>query len=156
MRRLAVTQRLLGSLKLVATRTAISCSRMFVAHTLEKWHMDSFVDDALLITDELIRGAVKATGTMDEHPDLENVNFIAMRLLGLETSIRIEVWDSAPSDPPLLPSAGSPVKRGSYLASGGKVVWAELSLLPPRRSPPLLPPVEQFRSIPDDSTGGEP
>jgi len=148
MRRLAVTPRLLGSLKLVATRTAISCSRMFVAHTLEEWHVDSLVDDALLIVDELITNAVKATGTMDEHPDFENANFIAMRLLGLETSIRIEVWDSAPSEPPLLPGAGPPVRRGSYLASGGKVVWAELSLLPPRRSLPLLPPAERFRSIP--------
>ena len=130
---------------------------MFVAHTLEKWHAGLLVDDAVLITDELITNAIKATGTMDENPDLENVNFIAMRLFGLETSIRIEVWDSAPSDPPLLPSdTGSPVKRGSYQASSGKVVWAELSLIPQRRSQPLRPPAEQFRSIPDNSTGGEP
>ncbi|MCA1602988.1 MAG: hypothetical protein LC776_15595, partial [Acidobacteria bacterium] len=61
------------------------------------------------------------------------------------TSIRIEVWDSAPN-PPILPDqAGSLVKRGSYPTARGKVVWAELPLLPRRtNSHALRPPPEEL------------
>jgi len=64
-----------------------------------------------------------------------------VRLLGLEASIRIEVWDSAPNPPLLHDETGSPVKRGCYPAARGKVVWAELLVLPvlPGRTPSHQP-----------------
>jgi hypothetical protein len=50
----------------------------------------------LPVTDELVARAVKAAGVTDECPrrtDLEHVNVIIVRLLELDSSIVIEVWD---------------------------------------------------------------
>ena len=52
-------------IRFVATRTAISCSRLFVAYTLDKWGVGFIVDDAVLVVDKLVTNAVKATGVMD-------------------------------------------------------------------------------------------
>ncbi len=136
-------------LRLIATRSAISCSRLFVASTLGKWGARVVIDDAVLLVDELVTAAVNATGIPDERvrwTELPRIEYITVRLLGLEASIRIEVWDSAPN-PPLLPDdASSPIKRGCYPTPRGKVVWAELPVLPQRRksSPSSRAPAEQF------------
>jgi hypothetical protein len=48
------------------------------------------------VTDELVERAVKATIVTDECPhwtDLEPVNVIRVRLLKLDSSTVIEVWD---------------------------------------------------------------
>ncbi|MCA1705034.1 MAG: hypothetical protein LC808_17935, partial [Actinobacteria bacterium] len=51
---------------LVAIRSAISCSRLFVAYTLDKWGAPALVNAAVRAVDELVTNAVKATGVMEE------------------------------------------------------------------------------------------
>lgn len=151
---LVTIPRFTDGIRLVATRTAISCAGLFVAYTLTRWRARSILLGAVLVTDELVTSAVKATGVMDEHvhwTEVTRINLITVHLLSLEDSIRIEIWDSAPNLPLLPDDAGSPVKRGCYATAGGKVVWAELSVLPQRRktSTRPAPPPEQFEQDPD-------
>ena len=107
------------------------------------------MDDAVLVVDELVTNAVMATGVVGEHAywtALTRIEFIVVRLLGLEASIRIEVWDSASDLPPLPAEDSSAVRRGFYPASCGKVIWAELPIAPGRAEPcaPLYPPPQEF------------
>ncbi|MGH4016230.1 MAG: ATP-binding protein [Pseudonocardiaceae bacterium] len=108
---------------------------------------------ALLAVTELVINAVGATGVMDEHPrwwELDHLNLIRVRLLGMDASIVIEVWDS---DPELAESISH---RWNYFdpRSGGRVVWCELKF--PRRSraidrtqePPLPLPRRKRRPSP--------
>lgn len=129
-------------IKLVATRAAINCAGLFAVSTLTKWGARSILRDSALVTEALVTSVVKATGVMDARPhwtEIEHLNLITVRLLGLESSVVIEVWD-ADTDTPTQPApAGSVVNRGSYRAGGGKVVWAELALmLQPHTEPDLL------------------
>lgn len=123
------------SIRLVATRTAISCAGLFVVCTLTRWGARSIVLDAVSVTEELVTSAVKATGVMEERvcwTAVTRLNFITVRMMGMQNSIRIELGDSSP-DLPLLPDdIGSPIKRGCYATAEGKVVWAELSVLAQR------------------------
>ena len=140
--------RLSDSIRLVATRSAISCSRLFVESTLRHWGRGFLVDDTLPLIDELVTNAVKATGMMDDTvrwTEVTHVEHIAVRLLGFETSIRIEVWDSSPTQLILPDDPDSSIKRGCYPASRGKVVWVELPVFPPHRKPSPHPrPVDEL------------
>lgn len=127
--------RLHDGLRLVATRSAISCARLFVEYTLDRWGAGFLIQDAVPVVDELVTSAVKATGIMDETvrwTEVTHLEFITVGLLGFEASVRIEVWDSAPNPPVLTDEADAVIKRGCYLAARGKVVWAELGVLPRR------------------------
>lgn len=53
-------------LRLVATKTAISCARLFVEQTLRQWGAGFLVDDAAKVADELVTTAVNATGIPEE------------------------------------------------------------------------------------------
>ena len=86
--------RLHDGIRLVATGSAISCSRLFVAYTLDKWRAATVVDMAVLVVAELVTNAVHATSLMEERArwtELTRIEFITVRLLGLQTSVRIEV-----------------------------------------------------------------
>ncbi|MGH3997733.1 MAG: hypothetical protein ACRDTJ_09760 [Pseudonocardiaceae bacterium] len=120
-----------------------------MAFTLDTWSARVIINDAVQVVDELVTAAVNATGIPDERvrwTELTRIEYITVRLLGFETSIRIEVWDSAPNPPFLPDDAGSPIKRGCYPTPRGRVVWAELPVLPQRRKPNLPPrsPAKQF------------
>lgn len=132
-------------LDLAAVPTAVTCSRVFVKITLDKWGASTAVDDALLVVSELVTSAVRTTGVTDPHPhwsELDHLNLISVRLVRLEASIVIEVWDSDPEPPVLdaphpdvvggldLFAPKPPGKRWQYFhpRSGGKVVWCELEL----------------------------
>jgi hypothetical protein len=146
--------RFTDGIKLVVTPTAISCADLFVVSTLTRWRARSILLDAVFVTEELATSVVKATGVMDEHvhwTEITRINFITVHLLGWEDSIRIEVWDSAPTLPLLPNNAGSPVQRGCYATAGGKVVWAELSVLPQHRKTSARPqsPPENPEQDPD-------
>jgi hypothetical protein len=134
---------------------------LFVVSTFTKWGVRSILRDAVVETEELVTAAVKATGIPQERvywTELTRIEYITIQLLGFETAIRIEVWDSAPNPPALPDDDSSPVKRGYYPTAGGKVVWAEIPLIPQRRkqhlqaqqevvrteSSPVIPPPEQF------------
>ena len=116
-----------------------------------KWGARSILRDAVLEVEDLVTAAVKATGIPKERvhwTELTRIEYITVQLYGSEESIRIEVWDSAPN-PPTLPNTGPPIKRGWYSTPGGKVVWAELSLVPQHRKARPEPPPEQFAQDPD-------
>jgi hypothetical protein len=120
----------------------MSCAGLFVVSTLTRRKARAILLDAVFVTEELVTNAVKTTGVMDEHvhwAKVTRINFITVHLLDLEDSIRIEVWDSAPTLPLPPDDAGSPIKRGSYATAGGKVVWAELPVLPQRRKTSTRP-----------------
>lgn len=120
-----------------------------MAFTLDTWGARVVINDVVQVVDELVTATVNATGIPDERVrwmELTRVEYITVRLLGFEASIRIEVWDSAPNPPRLPDETSSPTKRGCYPIPCGKVVWAELHVLRRRRKPnlPPQPPVEQF------------
>ncbi|MEC3979651.1 ATP-binding protein [Amycolatopsis sp. H20-H5] len=139
------TPRFADSLTLAATRAAIGCAQMFVSHTLYHWNARFIEDDALLAVTELVTNAVKATGVMDEHPrwwELDHLNLIRVRLLGMDASIVIEVWDSDPEPPELM----NPRWHCLQPRSGGKVVWGELEF--PQRATALDQAQEQPLPLP--------
>lgn len=144
--------RLHDGIRLVSTRSAIPCARLFVEYTLDKWGAYTLICEAVRQVHHLVTMAVAATGITDDRSvwaDLLRIEFITVRLLGFEGSVRIEVWDSAPNLPVLDETTGGYVRRGSYPIPKGKVVWAELPVYPRRSSFSPQPPAEQFRQDPD-------
>lgn len=138
---------LVASLNLAARPTAVSCSRMFVRHTLGRWNVPHLIDAAELVVSELATNAVKATGVMTPEPswaELESLNLLTVRIFSREDSICIQVWDVG-VEPLDQPAAGldddAEGGRGLFIVesmarrvghfypkAGGKVVWAELAL----------------------------
>ncbi|MGH3696961.1 MAG: hypothetical protein ACRDRX_23780 [Pseudonocardiaceae bacterium] len=138
------TPRFADSVTLAATRAAIGCAQMFVSHTLYHWNARFAEDDALLAVTELVTNAPKATGVMDEHPrwwDLGHLNLIKMRLLGMDASIVIEVWDSDPEPPGLM----DPRWHCLQLRSGGTIVRCELAF---HRRSRIMPGQTQEQRLP--------
>ena len=141
------TPRFHDGMRLVSTRTAINCAGLFVVSTLTKWGARTILRSVVLETEELVTAAVNATGIPEERAywtKLIRIEYITVQLYGFDTSVRIEAWDSAPNLPLLPEEAESTVKRGYYPTPGGKVVWAELPILPYRPSHPPQPATEQF------------
>lgn len=138
--------RLRDGIRLVATKLAISCAGLFVVSTLVKWGARSILTDSVQITEELVTNAVKATGVMEERVnwnELTRIEHITVRLLGFDTTVRIEVWDSTPNLS-RTQDEYSHIRRGSYPTPKGKVVWAELPL---RRYRPLHHPSSLLRTL---------
>jgi hypothetical protein len=132
------------SVDFAALPTAISCTRLFVASTLQRWGARFLEADAELLAIELVRHSVQACGVID--PDvrmyeLEYLNVIHVRLLGFERTIGIEVWDNA-REPATLPAYDNREGElhglclvnarakdwGSAVTPRGRVVWAELDV----------------------------
>ncbi|MGH8603169.1 MAG: hypothetical protein ACREXR_10470 [Gammaproteobacteria bacterium] len=135
------TPRLHDGMRLVSTRTAITCAGLFVVSTLTKWGARTILHSAVVETEELVTAAVGRTGIPGERMYWTELTrapeYITVQIYGFEESIRIEVWDSAPNPPLLSEETESHVKRGYYPTPRGKVVWVELPLLPqcdPRHS----------------------
>jgi hypothetical protein len=136
--------RFFDQLSLTAVRSAVPTSRHFLRLTLSKWQAAFIEDDALLIASELVTNAVSVTGMLTENPtwrELEKLNLVMVRLVGLQDSVVIEVWDVSDELPTLkhvdndaengrgLLLVQQLAKRwGSYHIAGGKVVWAECAL----------------------------
>jgi hypothetical protein len=143
------TPRSRDGMRLVSTRTAISCAGLFVVSTLVKWGVRTILRSAVVETEELVAAAVGRTGIPQERmywTGLTRIEYITVQFYGSEESVRIEVWDSAPNLPLLPEETDSPIKRGCYPTPRGKVVWVELPILPQRCTPTHLPqsPPEQF------------
>ncbi|MFJ9884899.1 ATP-binding protein [Streptomyces sp. NPDC091287] len=139
--------RFVDQLSVTAVRSAISTSRRFLRFALAKWHADLIEDDVLLVSSELVTNAVAITGVVAEKPtwgELERLDLVHVRLVGLRDSIVIEVWDVS-GEPPALKRADDDAEGGrglflvqrlarrwgSFRAGGGKAVWAELAVRPP-------------------------
>ncbi|QMU73758.1 ATP-binding protein [Streptacidiphilus sp. P02-A3a] len=141
---------LAASLNLAALPTAVSCSRMFVRHTLHRWTLPERIDTAELVVSELVTNAVKATGVTTLQPtwaELDGLNLISVRILARGDAFSIQVWDAS-VELPVQPAAGADDEAESgrglfivgamarqvghfYPRGGGKVVWAELALESP-------------------------
>ncbi|WP_164837684.1 ATP-binding protein [Streptomyces sp. B27] len=131
-------------LDLAAVLTAVSCSRAFTKLTLNRWGVSSIVDDALIVVSELVTNAIEATGVTTPHPawtELDQLQCVTVRLVGLDTSVVIEVWDVDPhlpteSQAELDAESGRGLwlvgelttKWGSYPVARGKVVWGEVAV----------------------------
>ncbi|MEU6956814.1 ATP-binding protein [Streptomyces sp. NPDC045714] len=127
--------------------SAVPASRHFLRLALSKWQATLIEDGVLLVASELVTNAVAITGVVAEKPtwgELERLDLVHVRLVGLRDSIVIEVWDVSP-EPPALRRADDDAEDGrglflvqqlarrwgSYRAAGGKAVWAELAVRPP-------------------------
>ena len=148
------------SITLAALPTAITCTRLFVASTLQRWDARFLEADAELLAVELVRHSIQACGVTDEHvrlSDLDELNVIHVRLLGFERTIGVEVWDNVPQ-PARLP-ANNPNEElhglalvdaraknwGSAVTPHGRVTWTELDFYD-RTSAGL--PIRRRRSSP--------
>ncbi|WP_329101590.1 ATP-binding protein [Streptomyces sp. NBC_01439] len=146
--------RFMDQLNLAAVSTAVSVSRHFIRLTLSKWHARAIEGDAALVVSELVTNAVRATGgVLDRQPtwsELDELNLVTVRMLGLPTSVVIEVWDVSPKNPVLTtPDDDTEGGRGLLLVQSlssqwgshrtprGKVVWSELQV--PGATSPVLP-----------------
>lgn len=141
------TPRLHDGMRFVSTRSAINCAGLFVVSTLMKWEARTILRSAVVETEALVTAAVNATGIPGERvhwTELTRIEYITVQIYGLDTSVRIEVWDSAPNLPMPPEETESPIKRGYYPTPGGKVVWVELPLLPQRASSLPRSVAEQF------------
>ncbi|WP_439675118.1 ATP-binding protein [Embleya sp. MST-111070] len=139
--------RYVANIWLAAVPTAVTCSRVFVKHTLAQWGVPGLYDTAALVITELVTNAVKETGVMTPAPsweEMEGLNIVDVRVLGFVDHVSIHVWDAS-LNPPVMSStdpAGDAVGgRGLILVdefsqhvghffpkTGGKVVYADLSL----------------------------
>jgi hypothetical protein len=160
------------SIDLAALPTAILCTRLFVASTLQMWGARFLEADAERLAVELVRHSVETCGVIDPNVrlyQLEHVNVIHVRLLGFERTIGIEVWDNA-SEPVRLSAyddRGDELHGlalvdarakdwGSAVTPRGRVVWAELEVyertasgLPIRtRRPSPRPKIDNDRPMP--------
>jgi hypothetical protein len=128
---------------LAALPTALLCTRLFVASTLQRWGARFLEADAELVAVELVRHSLANCGVIDEGvrlADLEDVTVIRLRLLGFERSIGIEVWDTATEQARLPAHTENGELRGlalvdaraknwgSAAAPRGRVTWAELDV----------------------------
>lgn len=107
---------------------AVSAARAFVRSLLAAWGLKDHIDDAVLITSELVTNAVLHARTG-----------IELRVLWAGSSVRLEVYDEnsrlpilAGVDPAATSGRGLAVVSsvagswGMELEGDGKVVWAEL------------------------------
>ncbi|MBT2381614.1 ATP-binding protein [Streptomyces sp. ISL-111] len=139
--------RFVDQLSLVAAQSAVSASRHFLRFALSKWQAALIEDDVLLVASELVTNAIAVTGVVAAKPaweELERLDLVHVRLVGLRDSVVVEVWDVS-SEPPRLQHVGDDsgggrglflvqelaARWGSYRTTGGKAVWAQLAIRPP-------------------------
>ncbi|WP_158230454.1 ATP-binding protein [Pseudofrankia asymbiotica] len=82
---------------LASTPAAPAVARRQVHATLSGWRLLAFVDDARLVTSELVANAVNASTSIDSSDVL--ASWIALRLSDTGRRLVIEVFDSAPGLP---------------------------------------------------------
>lgn len=93
-----------------------------------KWGARAILLDAVVEVEEMVTNAVKATGVMDETvrwTEITRLEYIDVRVLGYEASVRIEVWEGAPTEPVLPVTTDSSIPRGVYRTDQGKGVLLE-------------------------------
>jgi len=146
----------MNGLTLAAVASAARFSRLLTRSTLTQWGLARIADDSELVMSELVTNAVEATGITDPQPrwrELANLAVIRVRLLLYDTRLIIDVWDRESTAPVLkeavpedeygrgLPIVAALCTRWDYFypQTGGKVVWAELTIPPYDLLPSSLP-----------------
>jgi anti-sigma regulatory factor (Ser/Thr protein kinase) len=156
-----------------AVVTAIGRARAYVTSIVTAWGLKRMRDDAALLTSELVTNAVRATsitGVAPRWSDPDHLALIRLRLIVVDDSLIIEVWDRE-ATPPVLLDTPDPEDEGGRgllivaglskqwnyyrLAEGGKWVWAELDIPAdpgplPHRQPADLPPLAWPHQITHD------
>jgi anti-sigma regulatory factor (Ser/Thr protein kinase) len=135
-------------LKLAAVATAPACARLLVRRACSQWGIPGEqADIAELLASELVTNSVEAAGIADANPGYPVIytlaKLIEIRLLRLEHSLILEVWDTSLDPPQLLDPDDEAeygrglqlidrlsVRWGYYARAGGKAVWSELALAP--------------------------
>jgi anti-sigma regulatory factor (Ser/Thr protein kinase) len=121
-------------LELAPLPTAAACARLHAKQVLWEWGLEWLVDNAELLVSELITNAIRASWSPKEK------GLVALRLLGNDERVLIEVWDQCPDDPsPREAEDDAESGRGfaviealSYqwgwrrVSASLKVVWCEL------------------------------
>lgn len=145
-----------ATLTLAAVPTAVGAARHYVRSELTNAKLAVLIDDAELVTSELVTNAVVATGVMavePKWPELEGLAVIRIRLGLSATSVFVEVWDRDAELP--IPQQASEYAEGGrglvivnalctrwnarQVSSGGKVVWGELPIPTPQKLPRRQP-----------------
>jgi anti-sigma regulatory factor (Ser/Thr protein kinase) len=134
-----------AELALAAVPTAVRLSRVFAAHILRHWQLDHMIEDAELVTSELVTNAVAATGLTAEPErwsQLLNLAMIHVRFTLYKYVVVLEVQDRAAAVPVLqAPADDDEGSRGLAIVEAlaaewgyrqvpeaGKVVWAKLAI----------------------------
>ncbi len=140
------TPSIASEISLAAVVTVIGYARAYVTSIVTAWGLECLRDDAVLLTSELVTNAVRATcitGPAPRWSDPHHLALIRLRLIVVDDSLIIEVWDRE-ATPPVLPDTPDPEDesgRGLLIvaglskqwnydrpAEGGKWVWAELGI----------------------------
>jgi hypothetical protein len=135
------------SLDIVAMPSAAATARLFIRTTLRQWGASEVVDDAASVGTELVSNAIRAverhtTSIVGQRQPDRVSKLLRLRLLGLPTTIALEVWDRCPDQPRLLPFSWErengrglhmvealSVRWGYYwVRPSGKAVWSELAV----------------------------
>jgi len=133
-----------AELALAAVPSAVRFSRVFAWQTLQRWQLDCLVEDAELITSELVTNALQATGLTtapERWSQLTDLAMIQVRLTRYESAVLIGVWDRSPAVPVFrTPADDEEGSRGLAIVealadewgyqhvSEGKIVWARLAI----------------------------
>jgi len=141
-----------AELALAAVPTAVRLSRIFTADVLRHWQLAHIIEDAELITSELVTNAVQATGLTtapERWSQLTDLAMIQVRFALYEHVLLIEVWDRSATVPVFrAPTDDQEGSRGlaivealaaewgyHHVSETGKVVWAKLAI-PGEIAPP--------------------
>jgi anti-sigma regulatory factor (Ser/Thr protein kinase) len=133
-------------LDLKVEASAAGYSREFVRQVCSSWTLaEDRIDIAALLASELVTNAVQASAATEPQQAVvsacADLELIEVRLLQLQDSFVIEVWDNSPQPPKLIePSVDTEHGRGLQLVNalsirwgyysaqiGSKVVWCEIS-----------------------------
>lgn len=87
---------LASSLGLAALPTAVACGRLHTKLVLWEWQLDHLVDDAMILANELLTNAVRAS---PQSTGNGAGALVLLRLLSDHRQLLIEIWDQSPDDP---------------------------------------------------------
>jgi anti-sigma regulatory factor (Ser/Thr protein kinase) len=138
------TSRVTREIWLAAELSAPRQARAFVPGVLADWGLGRLREDAELVTSELVTNALRVTraaGPSQCTGAFTRPAVIRVRLVLLDGSLIIEVWDQAAARPSLARASDPDAENGRGMlivetvcaqwnaycpAEGGKWVWAEL------------------------------
>lgn len=129
--------------------SAAGTARRYVRQALSEWRLDGYADDVQLVVSELVTNATRAVAVPRQRDASgEAGGLLDVVWLGLFRSpglLVVEVWDGAPCPPsPRMAEVDDESGRGLQIvialcarwgvrrpASGGKVVWCEMTVASP-------------------------
>jgi anti-sigma regulatory factor (Ser/Thr protein kinase) len=145
-----INEGFVSCIPLPAMASSVATARMHTRDLLERWRLLFVVDDAELVVSELVTNAIRATNLVPpqaRHPELyDRLEIVCLCLHLLDTDLLIEVWDPRPKAPePRKVDTDDEGGRGLLLVealsgrwgtywpkTGGKTVWAVISLTQPQ------------------------